>query len=152
MSNHLSPDLEHLAALVDRQSPEVSEALHSLLAVAQEMSGRARLLNISQIEGRIHYSYLTIVGDLFTVVRPDIDAEMETQVRASVAAILGEQSRRTAPWGSPRFDSGPVSSREGIQETPPGPKRGATAASRAGGIPPRAKLGVIRRSERIGLI
>jgi len=89
MDDELPPEYAHLVALIDEQSPEVREALHFLLAVALEESGKARLLNISQIEGRVHYSYQTIVGDVFTVVRPEMDHEKEEELRAMAAAILG---------------------------------------------------------------
>ena len=93
MGNELPPEFERLAILVEQQPPRVREAFQFCLAVALEESGKAKLLNTSQVEGRTHYSYKTIAGDVFTVVRPDIDAGMEKAVRAELAGILEEDRR-----------------------------------------------------------
>jgi len=93
VDSDLPPNLERLAALIDQQPPRVREAFHFLLAVALEESGKSRLLNTAQIEGRTHYTYLTVVGDVFTVVRKELDTpEREQEVRTMVAIILGEGS------------------------------------------------------------
>jgi len=91
--NELPSDLERLAAFVDQQPPGVREAFHFLLAVALEESGKATLINIARVEGRTHYSYRTVAGDVFTVIRPNIDAEMERAVRHELVGILEEDGQ-----------------------------------------------------------
>ena len=93
MGNELPPDLERLAALIEQQPPKVREAFHFCLAVALEESGKAKLINTAQVDGRTYYSYKTIAGDVFTVVRPDIDAGVEKAIRRELVGILEEDGR-----------------------------------------------------------
>jgi hypothetical protein len=92
MGNRLPPKFEYLAALIDQRPPRVREAFHFCLAVLLEESGKATLLNTSQVDGRTHYSYHTVAGDIFTVVRPEIDAQTERAVRELVMQILEEDT------------------------------------------------------------
>ena len=71
--------------------PEVREAFHFCLAVAMEEADKAKLLNIAQVDGRTDYSYETVAGDVFSVVRSEISAEMEGAVRQELMRILEEE-------------------------------------------------------------
>ena len=73
MENELLPGFERLAELMDQQPPRVREAFHFSLAVALEESGKAKLINAAQPEGRTHHSYGTVAGDVFMEARPEID-------------------------------------------------------------------------------
>ena len=66
------------------------EALQFCLAVALEDSGKATLVNTAQIEGRTHYSYQTVAGNVFTMIRPDIDAEIEKMMQAELVGMVEE--------------------------------------------------------------
>ena len=90
MDNELPPEFKRLAALIDQQPPRVREAFQFCLAVALEESGKAKSINIAQVEGRTHYSYRGVVGDVFVAVRPDIDAEVEKAIRQELVGILEE--------------------------------------------------------------
>ena len=91
MSKRLPPELEHLAALVDQQPPQVREAFQFCLAVAMEERGKSKLLNTAHVDGRVYYSYQTIAGDVFSVPRPEIDAEMEKTLRHELLRIVEEE-------------------------------------------------------------
>jgi len=81
MESDPTPELEPVAALVERQPAVVREAFHFCIAVAMEEDGRARLVNMAQVDGRTWYSYEALSGEVFSVVRPEIDAKTEREVR-----------------------------------------------------------------------
>ena len=81
MEDELAPELERVIALVDEQPPEVRQAFQFCIAVAMEEEGAARLVNTAQVDGRTWYSYETVAGEVFSVVRPEIGAEAEREVR-----------------------------------------------------------------------
>ena len=89
MGEELTPELEHVAALVDEKPPEVRQAFQFCLAVAMEEEGAARLVNTTQVDGRTWYSYETVAGEVFSVVRPEIGVE-EERVRGSLAGLERE--------------------------------------------------------------
>lgn len=90
MENELPAELDRQAALIDQQPPTVREVFQFLIAIALAESGKAELINVAQVDERVHYSYRTITGDVFSVVRPEIDAEMEKAVRRELVGILEE--------------------------------------------------------------
>ena len=97
MTSELPPEYQRLASLIDQQPPAVREVVHLILAVALEKSGKARMANTFQGEGRVHYAYETVAGDVFTLVRPEIDAEKEEEVRTIAAEILKREGRSGTP-------------------------------------------------------
>jgi hypothetical protein len=48
----LPPEFERIAELADQQPSEVGEVFHFMLTVAMEESGKAKLLNTAQVDGR----------------------------------------------------------------------------------------------------
>jgi len=84
----LTPGLEGLAAFVDEQPPEVREAFQLCLAVALEEKGKAKLVNTAQVDGRTYYSYETVAGDVFSVVRLEIGAGAEREVREWLVRLM----------------------------------------------------------------
>jgi len=70
-----------LAEVAEQQPPEAQEVFQFMLAVAIEESGLAELINTVQIDGRIGYSYKSASGDVYSVARPGIDAELERELR-----------------------------------------------------------------------
>jgi hypothetical protein len=66
--------------LVEQQPPEVQELFQFMLALAMEESGIAKLINTSHIDGRTWYSYESASGDVHSVVRPQISAELEKEM------------------------------------------------------------------------
>jgi hypothetical protein len=91
MQDRLPPEFQRIAQLVDQQPPEVREVFHFMLAVAMQESAIARLVNASQIDGRTWYSYEGASGDVFSVVRPEIDAELERMMREALEGVLVEE-------------------------------------------------------------
>jgi hypothetical protein len=89
-SNHLPLELRAFASLLDAQPPEVQEAFQFLLATAMHEAGKFELLNIAEVDGRWHYTF-SGAGEVFSVVRPEIDKETERRVREEVREILGEE-------------------------------------------------------------
>ena len=66
---------------MDQHPPEVRQAFQFCLAVAMEEEGATKLINTAQVDGRTWYSYETVAGEIFSVVRPEIGAEAEREVR-----------------------------------------------------------------------
>jgi hypothetical protein len=91
VQDKLPPEFERIAELVDQQPPAVREVFHFMLAVAMEESGKAKLLNTAQVDGRTWYSYESAAGDVFSVVRPEIGAELEREMREVLEGILEEE-------------------------------------------------------------
>jgi len=53
-------------------------------------AGKCELLNIAEVDGRWHYTF-TGAGEVFSVVRPEMNKETERKVREMVREILGEE-------------------------------------------------------------
>jgi len=53
-----------------------------------EEDGRARLMSTAQVDGRTWYSYEALSGEVFSVVRPEIDGETESGVREWVVRLM----------------------------------------------------------------
>ena len=53
-------------------------------------AGKFELLNVAKVDGRWHYTF-SGAGEVFSVVRPEMDKEMERQVREAVQEILREE-------------------------------------------------------------
>jgi hypothetical protein len=56
-----------------------------------EDCGKAKLLNTSQIMGRPHYSLVSAAGEAFSVVRPEMGAKLEREMRQALKGILNEE-------------------------------------------------------------
>jgi hypothetical protein len=87
--DELPEELRRLGELADRQPPAVRQAFQFCLAVAMEEDGSAKLINTAQVDGRTWYSYEAATGEVFSVVRPKIDAETEREVREWVGKNVG---------------------------------------------------------------
>jgi hypothetical protein len=74
------------------EPPTVREALQFCMAVAMEERGGARLVNTAQVDGRTYYSYETVAGDVFSLVRPEMGAEAERAVREWLVKWMEEES------------------------------------------------------------
>jgi hypothetical protein len=96
MDDRLPPEFQRTAELVDQQPPEVREVFHFMLTVAMEESGMAELINTAQVDGRTWYSYDSVAGDVFSVVRPEIDPELEREMREMREALQAVLQGRTA--------------------------------------------------------
>lgn len=78
MQDKLPPEFERIAGLAEQQPPGVQEVFQFMLAVAMEESGMTELINTAHLGGRTWYSYESAAGDVFSVVRPEIDAELQS--------------------------------------------------------------------------
>lgn len=58
-----------------------------------EENGAARLVNTAQVEGRTWYRYESEAGDVSSVVRPEIGAETEKEVREWLVRLMEESGR-----------------------------------------------------------
>ena len=82
--------LQPFASLLDAQPPEVQEAFQFLLATAMHEAGKFELLNVAEVNGRWHYTFKG-AGEVFSVVRPEMDKQTERRVREMVREILKEE-------------------------------------------------------------
>jgi hypothetical protein len=80
-----------LVELAEQRSPGAQEVYQFMLAVAMEESGLAKLIGTSQLDGRTHYTYRSASGDLFAVVRPEMDTLQETEMRVALEGILEDE-------------------------------------------------------------
>lgn len=62
-----------------------------MLAATMEESGIAKLINTAQIHGRTWYSYESASGEVCSVARPEIGAELEKEMREALEGILVEE-------------------------------------------------------------
>jgi hypothetical protein len=85
--DELPPEFEPIAELVDQQPAAVREVFRFMLAM--EESGIAELIYTAQIEGRIWCSR-SAAANASTAVRPEIDAELETENGGELAGIPGK--------------------------------------------------------------
>jgi hypothetical protein len=102
----LTPELQRLAELVDQQPPEVRQAFQFCIAVAMEENGRGRLVNTSEVDGQTWYSYESLAGEVLSVVRPQIDAETEREVREWLVGLIEDRyvpASRTRSPGAKRL-------------------------------------------------
>jgi len=83
--------LQASASLLDAQPSEVQEAFQFLLATAMHEAGKFELLNLAEVDGRWHYTFKSSAGEVFSVVRPEMDKQTERQVREMVREILEEE-------------------------------------------------------------
>jgi hypothetical protein len=89
-TDKLPPKLRSFASLLDTQPPEVQEAFQFLLAIAMHEAGKFELVNVTEVDGRWHYTF-SGAGEVFSVVRPEMSKEDERRVREEVWAILAEE-------------------------------------------------------------
>ena len=61
----------------DAQPPDVQEAFQFLLATATHEAGKFELLNAAEVEDQTHYVSKSTAGEVFSLVRPEMDKEME---------------------------------------------------------------------------
>jgi len=90
-NNDLSPELQAFASLLDAEPPEVQGAFQFLLAIAMHEAGKFELLNVVEVDGQWHYTF-SGAGEVFSVVRPEMDKEIERRVREGRSA--GDTSER----------------------------------------------------------
>jgi len=53
-------------------------------------AGKFELLNVAEVDGRWHYTF-SGAGEVFSVVRPEMDKQTERWVREEVRQILREK-------------------------------------------------------------
>jgi len=80
LESNLPPKLQAFASLLDAQPPDVQRAFQFLIAAAMHEAGKFQLLNVAEVDGRWHYTF-SGAGEVFSVVRPEMDKEMERKVR-----------------------------------------------------------------------
>ena len=80
VESNLPPKLQAFASLLDAQPPDVQRAFQFQIAAAMHEAGKFQLLNVAEVDGRWHYTF-SGAGEVFSVVRPEMDKEMERKVR-----------------------------------------------------------------------
>jgi len=91
-SPHLSPELEMFARIFDGQSPQVRELFQYALVMLSVEDGRAEVIERQTIDLREHLTFKTVAGDLFTLVKPDVSAELLAHMIELAREVLREGS------------------------------------------------------------
>jgi len=76
MQSDLSPELEMFARIFDGQSPQVRELFQYALVMLSVEDGNAQVIERHVVDLREHLTYRTSAGDVFTIVKPDVNDEL----------------------------------------------------------------------------
>jgi len=91
----------------DSQPAGVQEAFQFLLATAMHEAGKFELLNVVEVDGQWHYTYEG-AGEVSSVVRPEMDKEMERKVIVSLfAPFLPGVNQVLLVWNPCTYDTTP---------------------------------------------
>ena len=107
----LPPNLHAFASQLDAEHPEVQEAFRFLLATAMHEAVKFELLSAVEVDGSWHYTF-SGAGEVFGVVRPEMDKETERRVRAEPTTTTRTlSSSMTTTWRRPTTQNGSDSGR-----------------------------------------
>jgi len=67
----------------------ITEAFQFLLATAMHEAGKFGLLNVAEVDGRWHHTFRG-TGEVSSIVRAEIDKEVERRVRKEVKQVEGK--------------------------------------------------------------
>lgn len=87
-----APDLDKLSDMVDAQSPEVREQFQYALGILLVENGEAEIVEQHRIDDRAWIIVRTANGELFSVVKPEGNAERLPNLRAIAAECLEEHA------------------------------------------------------------
>jgi hypothetical protein len=90
----LPPEFKVLSRLVDAQEPNVRELYQYALALLMVEDGKAEITEQRTVSMREHLTLRTVAGDTFTIVKPDIRAELLAQMQEMVREVLDEERGR----------------------------------------------------------
>ena len=91
---NLPPDLQRIADQVDAEPPHDREAVHYLLALMMMVDDeRAKITQMRTHEGRTFLKIEAVTGERFEIVRPEISAEQEAELREQLWEILQEDQQ-----------------------------------------------------------
>jgi hypothetical protein len=88
----LPPALQHLAALLDQQPPEVRDLFRYALTLAIIDDEKARVIGSRDKRGRRRLTLKTIAGDMFEIIRHAISEELEAELRMQVETIFEDEA------------------------------------------------------------
>ena len=88
---NLPPELAQFAALVDAQPAHVQTTFRYCLCLAMVESGEAELVETTPGEDGAMVTFKSIAGDVFTVLKPPIDEDIEALLVEQLREILDEE-------------------------------------------------------------
>lgn len=83
---------EMLGRILDGQSPQMRELIQYAIAILAVEDGTAELIERHVIDAHEHLTFKTIVGETFTLVKPDVSNEELERVREIARDVLREGS------------------------------------------------------------
>ena len=90
-ASNLPPEFEILSRIADAQEPNVRELFQYALTMLLVEDGKAKILQQHAVGMREHLELRTNAGVAFTIVKPDISAELLVQMQEMVREILDEE-------------------------------------------------------------
>jgi hypothetical protein len=87
----LSPEIEQVADLLSKQSPQVRELFRYTLVLAMIDDEKARITGTRLIGCRECLAVRTIAGDVFEIARPPISDELEAELMNKVRAMVADE-------------------------------------------------------------
>src|SRR5512135_156497 len=84
----LPPDLALLARVVDAEPPDVQELFQYALTMLLIEDGKAQVVERRKIDCREWLTVLTVAGDLFDIVKPDVCDERLAKLQEMARAVL----------------------------------------------------------------
>jgi hypothetical protein len=91
----LPPEVERVAEILSTQPPQVREVFRFALVLMMRDDEKARIVSRRTVDGREYLAIVTIAGDEFEIVRPEISADLEQQLREQVRAIMDQDANQS---------------------------------------------------------
>ena len=92
MDTQFPSKYELFGRIIDGQLPQARELIQYALAMLAVEDGKAELIERHVIDAREHLTFKTLVGEIFTLVKPVLSAEELERVRVAAREILREKS------------------------------------------------------------
>ncbi|MBI5849355.1 MAG: hypothetical protein HZB31_15660 [Nitrospirae bacterium] len=103
ISNDLPPALKMFACMLDAQSPRVREIYQYAFTLLLLEDDKAQVIERRVIDLREHLTFKTATGDIFTIVKPDVDKETLAHLIDLARDVLREE--RTKEDGKTEQDA-----------------------------------------------
>ena len=94
-TNNIPPELEILSRIVDGQAPAVRELFQYALTMLMVEDGTAEVVERHVIDLREHLTFRTNAGDLFTIVKPDVNGNLLARMREMARDVLSDDRKET---------------------------------------------------------
>ena len=89
-NKNVPPEINALSRILNGNPTQMLEAFEFLRVTTMYEAGKFELLNVAEVEGRCHYTFGG-AGEVFSLVRPEMDKDAERKVREMMREILEEE-------------------------------------------------------------